>query len=79
MATYIAYLRNMKLTAVVTRGEEYFIGQIKELPGVITQGETIEETRANLIDALELYLEDMRGDTVTEGEVVYQQELTVVG
>ncbi len=67
----------MKLTAVITRGSEYFLGQIKELPGVLTQGISVEETRTNLLDALELYLEDMQ-DTVTEGEVVYQQDLALV-
>ena len=68
----------MKLTAVITRGDDYFMGQIKELPGVITQGETVEETRENLLDALELYLEALR-DTVTEGEIVFQQDLALVG
>jgi predicted RNase H-like HicB family nuclease len=50
----------MKLTIVVTQGKEHYIGIIKEIPAVVTQGETVEETRANVIDALKLYLEDMQ-------------------
>lgn len=33
-----------------------------EVPGANGQGETINETKQNLIDAIELILEDRRGD-----------------
>lgn len=50
----------MKLTIVITKGEEFYIGMIKEIPSVLTQGETIEEAKENVKDALALYLEDMQ-------------------
>lgn len=50
----------MKLTLVITKGEEYFVGSIKEIPAVISQGSTIEEAKENVIDALQFYLEDMQ-------------------
>ncbi len=34
-----------------------FVGFIEEIPGVNTQGNTIPETKANLIDALKLTLD----------------------
>jgi len=49
----------MKLTLVVMKGEEYYVGTVKELPGVVSQGSTIEEARENTFDALNDYLEDM--------------------
>lgn len=52
----------MKLTIVISKGEEYFIGTIKEIPSVISQGITIEEAKENVRDALELYLEDMQNE-----------------
>ncbi|MEO8961951.1 MAG: type II toxin-antitoxin system HicB family antitoxin [Ginsengibacter sp.] len=52
----------MKLTIVISKGEEFFIGAIKEIPAVLTQGKTIEETKENVLDALELYLEDMQSE-----------------
>ncbi len=52
----------MKLTMVISKGEEFFIGTIKEIPAVLTQGKTVEETKANVLDALELYLEDMQSE-----------------
>lgn len=47
----------MKLTIVISKGEEFYIGTIKEIPAVLTQGSSIEETKENVFDALELYLE----------------------
>ncbi len=65
----------MKLTMVVYKGEEYFIGTIKEIPAVLTQGVSIEETKENILDALNLYLEDMRSENfenqVLEEELVF--------
>ncbi|MBI3878203.1 MAG: type II toxin-antitoxin system HicB family antitoxin [Verrucomicrobia bacterium] len=34
----------------------WYVGQIQEIPGVLTQGKTIKETKENLLDALDLYL-----------------------
>lgn len=50
----------MKLTIVITKGEEFYIGMIKEIPSILTQGETIEEAKENVKDALAMYLEDMQ-------------------
>ena len=50
---------SMKLTIVITKGIEFYIGTIKEIPAVLTQGIDIEETKENLMDALELYLADI--------------------
>jgi predicted RNase H-like HicB family nuclease len=47
----------MKLTAVFEKVPEGYIGFIEELPGANTQGATIEETRSNLKEAVELVLE----------------------
>ena len=52
----------MKLTLLVTQGSEWLIGSFKELPAVITQGRNIDEVKENLLDALELYLKDMRSE-----------------
>jgi predicted RNase H-like HicB family nuclease len=65
----------MKLTIVITKGEEFFIGTIKEIPAVITQGETVEETRTNVIDALKLYLEDMQQENSFDNTVL-EEDLT---
>jgi predicted RNase H-like HicB family nuclease len=48
----------MKLTAVIENGENgWLVGQIDEIPAVMSQGKTTKELKENLIDALYLYLE----------------------
>ena len=50
----------MKLTAVFEQVNEGYIGFIEELPGANTQGETLEEAREDLQEAVELVLEANR-------------------
>ena len=42
----------MKLTLVISKGEEFYIDTIKEIPAVLTQGSSIEEPKENVLDAL---------------------------
>ena len=55
------------LTAVYQRVAEGYIGSVEELPGANTQGETLEETRTNLQEAVSLVLEANR--TLAEEEL----------
>ena len=49
---------NMKFTAIIEQGENgWLVGQIEEVPAAISQGETVEEVRENLLDALRLIME----------------------
>ncbi len=51
----------LKLTAVFEEVKEGgYIAFIEELPGVNTQGETLEESKANLLEALDLVLQTQR-------------------
>lgn len=66
----------MKLTLIIKKGKNgFFIGQIKELPGVFTQGTTLEELRENINDALEMYLEDVREQYKPDGMMILEEEL----
>ena len=48
------------LTAVFEKSPYGYIGYVEELPGANTQGETLEETKANLIEAVQLVLQANR-------------------
>jgi predicted RNase H-like HicB family nuclease len=50
----------MKFTAVFEKVAEGYIGFVEELPGANTQGTTLDETRANLQEAVELVLDANR-------------------
>ena len=50
----------MSLTAVYMQVPEGYIAFVEELPGANTQGDTLEEARENLREAVELVLEANR-------------------
>ena len=48
----------MEYTAIITEVEDgWYMGQCEQVPGAITQGQTIEEVQENLIEAISLVLE----------------------
>ncbi len=54
-------MSEIKFTAIYEKADEGgFIGYVAELPGANTQGETIEEVRENLKEAVSLLLECYR-------------------
>lgn len=56
-------MTELTLTAIFEEAEEgSFIGYVAELPGANTQGETLEEVRENLSEAIELILNSNRED-----------------
>ena len=50
----------MKLTAVYMKVPEGYVAFVEELPGANTQGDTLEEARANLKEAVEMVLDANR-------------------
>lgn len=38
--------------------DSWFVGKLKEIPGVFSQGETIEELKENIIDAYHMMLQE---------------------
>jgi predicted RNase H-like HicB family nuclease len=50
----------LELTAVFQKVPEGYIGWVQELPGANTQGDTLEEARENLHEAVMLVLEANR-------------------
>lgn len=65
----------MKLTAVFEKVREGYIGFVEELPGANTQGDTLEEARENLREAVELVLEANRAlaEEALEGREVIKE------
>jgi len=70
----------MKLTAVYEPAAEGgYVCWLEEMPAVQTQGETMEEARANLQDAFQLslaYLRDRSRALASAGAVREEVELT---
>lgn len=67
-------------TAVLTPGDDGFVcAQIAEVPEAISQGRTLDEAKANVVEALELALEWRRdeGETLPATAVVTVVPVTV--
>ena len=50
----------LQLTAVFEKVPLGYIGYVEELPGANTQGQTLEEARSNLFEAVEMIIEANR-------------------
>ena len=50
----------LQLTAVFEKVREGYIAFVEELPGANTQGDTLEEARSNLAEAVRLVLDANR-------------------
>ena len=71
----------MKLTAVFQKVPEGYIAFVEELPGASTQGDTLDEARENLTEAVELVLEANRvlAEESLQGKDVIREPLIVAG
>ena len=69
----------MKFTAVFEKVPEGYIAFVEELPGANTQGDTLDEARENLTEAVELVLEANRvlAEESLMGQDVIRESLTV--
>ncbi len=43
--------------------DNWFVGKLKEIPGVFSQGKTIEELKENIIDAYRMMIKESEAET----------------
>ena len=53
-----------EFTAIIEKGDKYYVGYCPEIPGANGQGETIEECRESVRAAIQLILEDRLEDAL---------------
>lgn len=53
-----------QLTLEYWEDDGWYVGRLKEVPGVFSQGETLEELEENIRDAYHLMLEEVQPVTV---------------
>ena len=75
---FACYMGFVKLTAIYEKAPEGgYTAWAAELPGANTQGETLEEARENLREAISLTLEvnrELRGnDTSPDAEIIREE------
>jgi predicted RNase H-like HicB family nuclease len=74
-------ITELKLTAIYEEADEGgYIGYIAELPGANTQGETLDEVRENLLEAVQMILDANREESerrLEKGTKVTRESLTL--
>jgi predicted RNase H-like HicB family nuclease len=64
-----------RLTAVIEKDHDGYYAYCPELKGCQSQGDTLEEVRANIQEAIELYVETFSDD---ERQQLLQREVTTM-
>ncbi len=69
----------MQLTAVYRKVPEGYVAFVEELPGANTQGVSLDEARANLVEAVDLVLDANRmlSEESIQGEDVIREPLII--
>jgi predicted RNase H-like HicB family nuclease len=74
-------MTKLTLTKIYEKAEEGgYIGYVAELPGANTQGETLQEVRENLSEAIQLILEANREEVesrLSEKSDIVREELVL--
>ena len=52
----------MRYAVVIEKGERNFSAYVPDLPGCVAVGDTLEEVKAEIREAIEFHLEGMRED-----------------
>ncbi len=52
----------MQINAIIEHDRDGFFAYVPALKGCVSQGETLEDTLANIKESIDLYLEDMGED-----------------
>ena len=65
-------MRIFRFAAVIEKDEDGYYAFCPQLQGCYTSGETFEEARANLVDAIRLHVEDRlaNGEEIKDAESV---------
>ncbi len=69
----------MKFTAIIEKSDDgWYVGQLEEIPAVLSQGKTIKELKENLLDALNLLFEANREETSSNytNKIIVREQLT---
>lgn len=69
----------MEYMIVIEKAEGNYSAYCPDLPGCVSVGDTIEETKSNMKDAIEFHLETMRerGEKIPEPSVFEKVKIAV--
>ena len=72
---------NIQFTAVFHEADEGgYVGYVEEVPGINTQGETLEEAKSNLAEGMELFFETQRmlSEQELQGKNIIREAIQII-
>jgi predicted RNase H-like HicB family nuclease len=69
----------MRYAVVIEKGELNYSAYVPDLPGCVSVGDTVEEVKAEIRDAIEFHLEGMREDGLPIPKPSSQADYVEVG
>ena len=69
----------MRYAVVIEKGERNYSAYVPDLPGCVSVGDTLEEAKAEIRDAIEFHLEGMREDGLPIPQPTSRAEYVEVG
>lgn len=73
-------IKHIDFTAIIEKSDDgWYVGQLEEMPEVISQGKTLQELKHNLQDALDLVISNARETTLSlyEGKKFIRRKLSL--
>ena len=72
-------LKNKEFYVIIERDEDgYYVGEVPQLKACYSQGETIDELMANMKEVIEMCLEELEEDNLTNiNEFVGVQKIII--
>ncbi|MFP4026039.1 MAG: type II toxin-antitoxin system HicB family antitoxin [Thiohalospira sp.] len=65
-------------TIIIEKTATGFSAYVPDLPGCITVGDTHEETKAHMKEAIELYIEELKSNNMTVPEATTKSDIVSV-
>ncbi len=69
----------MRYAVVIEKGARNYSAYVADLPGCVSVGDTLEEAKAEIREAIEFHLEGMRGDGLPIPKPTSSAEYVEVG
>jgi predicted RNase H-like HicB family nuclease len=69
----------MRYAVVIEKGERNYSAYVPDLPGCVSVGDTLDEVKAEIREAIEFHLEGMREDGLTIPQPSSRVEYVEVG
>ena len=79
LAPNAARTNTMRYAVVIEKGERNFSAYVPDLPGCVSVGDSLEEVKAKIREAIEFHLEGMREDGVPIPKPSSRAEYVEVG